>query len=108
MEYSEKVMELMYRAIDEVNLMADAGKAIPRSPDGVLMGASSNVDSLTFVNLAAALEESIEQAYNEKMSLIDLIFSGKKREWTIADLAAAVTRNLNHKLVGQPLAGTGR
>lgn len=54
-----RVTEIIYKAIDEINLLLE-GETIKKSLDGPLFGDSGVLDSLGLINLLIATEERIE------------------------------------------------
>ena len=65
----EKVLEIIYEALDEVN--EDLGKnSTQKSPDTVLLGPASGLDSLKLVNLIVAVEQRVEEEFGAPISAI--------------------------------------
>ena len=52
-------LELVYTAVDQVNSHIVNGPSIVKAPDTLLLDADGGVDSLTLVNLIAALEQLV-------------------------------------------------
>ena len=52
-----KVLELIYEAIDEVNLQLPPGRGMAKSPATVLFGKAAQLDSLGLVNLVDVTEQ---------------------------------------------------
>lgn len=65
----EKVFQIIYRAIDELNQQLPAGQQIPKSPDIILFGSSGTLDSLGLINLIVAIEQDIEEALGVTINL---------------------------------------
>lgn len=61
------VLEIIYEAIDELNLYN--GSFIPKEEHTVLFGVSSEIDSLDFVSLIVDIEKRIEDKYGLVLSL---------------------------------------
>lgn len=69
----EKVVEIVYRAIDSVNEQLPRESWLEKLPDTVLYGNSSKLDSLGFVNLVLAIEESIEDEFDIVVTIADKV-----------------------------------
>jgi acyl carrier protein len=67
----EEILELVYKAIDEVNAHTTDGALIEKGPDVPLLGSDKGVDSLTFVNLVVAIEEQIHKTLKKSVVLVD-------------------------------------
>ncbi len=65
----EKVLSLIYEALDEILEDSDP-KEIKKSPDTVLLGPSSGLDSLKLVNLIVAVEQRVEEEFGFPISAI--------------------------------------
>lgn len=63
--------EIVYEALDEVNEDQVDDAKIPKSLDGLLLSADSNVDSLTLVRLLVTVERLIEERSGKAIVLVD-------------------------------------
>jgi hypothetical protein len=88
---------VLYEAIDEINGTLEPQQAVDRSPETVLFGESSRLDSLAFVNFAVTVEEKISRAYKQTFSLFDLLSAEARGEWTVADLARGIAGELQRR-----------
>lgn len=68
----EKLINTLYKAIDEVNSILEGDK-IRKSMDTFLYGDSGVLDSLGVINLLAATEEQIEKDFGITLLLLDNI-----------------------------------
>ena len=66
-----RVVEAVYRAIDRVNEQLPKESEIAKTPDTVLYSKSGKLDSLGFVNLVLATEESIEEEFGIVVTIAD-------------------------------------
>jgi len=66
---NERIHEVVFRAIDEVNLQFSKEQQIERSLDTVLFGESGNLDSLGLISLLVAVEEEIEKEFHVMVNL---------------------------------------
>lgn len=87
MERDDRVTELIYGAIGQVNATLKPAEALAKSPDTILVGDSSSLGSLAFVTFLAALEESIAKATGREISVADVMFTVERDRWTVASLA---------------------
>jgi len=71
MDFRDRVLESVYRAIREVNDQVMQEDKIEISPDTVLVGSGTNVDSIGLVNLIAMAEKNIEDEFSVTLTLAD-------------------------------------
>jgi len=64
---------LLFEAIDELNEQLPEEQLIIKSPDTVLLGDASNLDSLGLVNLIVLIEQKMEEELGLYVSLADSI-----------------------------------
>jgi acyl carrier protein len=86
-----RLLQLLYEVVDEINQGRAPEVTLGKSPHTVLMGSSGKLDSLGIVNLIVTVEDKVQQTFGRRLNLFDLMFSGNKAEWTIADLAEQLT-----------------
>tara|TARA_Y100000996_G_C22548329_1_gene652719 strand:- start:1322 stop:1633 length:312 start_codon:yes stop_codon:yes gene_type:complete len=70
-EIREKILKIIYEAIDDINNQEDQTEEIVKSEVTVLMGQGSEIDSLGLVNLIVAIEQEIEDAFDISLTLAD-------------------------------------
>lgn len=63
--------EIIFEAIDEINIDQDHSCQIDKYPDTPLLSASSNVDSLVLVRLLVAVERLIEEKTGKSVVVVD-------------------------------------
>ncbi len=95
MQLNEPIIQAIYQAIDEVNGMLGPDEVLERSLDAVLVGESGNLDSLSFLSFAVTVEENIERAFNETISLTEIVASVDDKIWTAGNLATSIEELLN-------------
>jgi hypothetical protein len=66
-----RVMNALLEAVDEVNRQLPRGRRLARSPQAVLLGDASPLDSLALVNFMVAAEEKVEREFGVTLSLVD-------------------------------------
>jgi hypothetical protein len=66
-----RVQDVVFRAIDEVNKQRPAHRHLAKAEHTVLIGPSGGLDSLGLVNLIAVLEQEVETAFHRSINLID-------------------------------------
>ncbi len=71
MERIEVVKKAVFEAIDEVNEMLSEEYKLQKSPDTVLLGESSSLDSVALVSFIVAAEEYINTELGVSISLVD-------------------------------------
>lgn len=97
MTENQKVIQAIFKAIDEVNSALPGDQQLGKSEDEVLYGQSGKLDSLGFVNLIVTIEEEITNAFNVPCTLADEnAFSQKNSPFrTVANLADYIESNLS-------------
>ncbi len=65
------VLELMQRAVDELNEQRPADAQISKTPDTVLFGKGGQLDSLGLVNLTVAIEERLADDLEIDVTIAD-------------------------------------
>ena len=92
-----EVLDLVYSAIDEINALADDEKKIEKSPDAILLGDDSVVDSLAFVNLVVAIENQIRDRTQKSVVLIseDTLADSEDPFRTVGTLTAYIEKLLS-------------
>ena len=66
-----KIVELIYRTIDELNEQREADDQISKTEDTVILGHDSMIDSLGLVNLIVSLEQSVNDEMDVEITLAD-------------------------------------
>ena len=92
MSQDTKVLNLIYDAIDEVNQQLPPGQPLEKSPDTVLFGKSSRLDSLGLVNLVVGIEQRVGDEFGVAVMLAnEKAFSQKSSPFrTVGSLAEYV------------------
>lgn len=65
----DKITQLVFRAIDDINQSLPAEQKVTKSNETILFGKGSNLDSLGLVNLIVATEQIIEEEFGETIVL---------------------------------------
>ena len=65
------VLEAIFRAIDEVNDLFPKKLGLAKSPDTVLFGNSSDLDSMGLVSLIVATEQQLRDRHGLDVTLAD-------------------------------------
>ncbi|HEY0872036.1 MAG TPA: acyl carrier protein [Vicinamibacterales bacterium] len=96
MSSHERVMTIIYRAIDDVNSQLPAGSRLRKEPETVLFGREAGLDSLGLVNLIVGLEKHIEQDLGRTVPLTDpeLLSAAESPFATVESLARHITSRL--------------
>ena len=69
MKAKNKIIEIIYTSIDEINLQSDSN--IPKDINSRLFGQESSLDSLGLVNLIVAIEEAVNEKFDVAISIVD-------------------------------------
>lgn len=87
-----KALEAVYRAIERVNRQRASDRQLARDPSTRLTGPGGQLDSLGLVTFVVALEQEVEEAYGDSITLTDdrLLSDDDGVFATIASLAAYI------------------
>lgn len=66
-----QILQLVYRAVDEMNEQLPPGRPIVKSPETRLYGSQSALDSLGIVNLIVTVEREIDDEFGVALTLAD-------------------------------------
>jgi acyl carrier protein len=91
MDCYEQTLELIYDAIHGVNQTLRPEQILERSPDTIVLGESTKLDSLGLVNLVVSIEENVGRVFNKEISLVDIIGGSTQGHWTVAALAKFIS-----------------
>lgn len=95
MKSYDRVIQLVYEAIADINTTLPPGNALPLAVDTVLTG-GGRLDSLAFLKLAIGIEERIEKVFRRTVSILETALAGDDAETlTVAALADRVARVLD-------------
>ena len=97
MSDDQQILDAIYNAVDEVNLLLPPGKQMLKRPEAALRGDSSPLDSLGLVNLLVAVERQVEGRFGPVITLFD------ERVFSRPDATLKDIRTLG-EYVGQLLA----
>ena len=59
----DKVIKVIYKALDEINEQLPKEKRLTKSPETQIFGNGQGLDSLGFVNFIVAIEQGIEKDF---------------------------------------------
>ncbi len=68
---TQRILNIIYSAVDELNGELSAENKIEKSPSATLFGSKSALDSLGLVSLITMIEERIEQETGQFISIAD-------------------------------------
>lgn len=63
--------QILFEAIDEVNLDQDPLKLIEKKNDVILLGSGSSIDSLALVRLLVEVERLLEESTGKSIAIVD-------------------------------------
>ena len=92
----EQVLQVVYRAIDEINPGLPAERRLKKSASTALFGQAGGLDSLGLVNLIVAVEQAVEDELGASVTLADekAMSQSASPFRTVGTLAAYVWRQL--------------
>lgn len=93
---SDKVVEVVYSALREINEQRSGNEQLALELSTSLLGEASGLDSLTMINLFAAIEDGVEDAFGVYVSVSSEETAGEAgQEWVdVGSLAAFLEARL--------------
>ena len=67
----KKIIEVIYKSINEMNSQLDDKIKLVESTETVLMGSDGKLDSLALVNLIVVIEQNIEDKFDVSITIAD-------------------------------------
>ncbi len=67
----EKIIKVIYDAIEEINDQLPKSRKLEKTPDTILFGTDGKLDSLGLVNLIVAVENIVDEELDETITLAD-------------------------------------
>ena len=67
----DNIYKSIYKSIDEVNSQMSKEEKLIKSPDTVLYGESSSIDSIGLINIIVTVEQNIEDDFEKSITLAD-------------------------------------
>jgi acyl carrier protein len=71
MNIKDKIIEAVFRAVDELNQMLPPDKKVAKSLDVELVGNAGVLDSLALVNFIVEAEQQVEETFGVTLNLAD-------------------------------------
>ena len=102
MTMNERVLQAMFKAMDEVNQVLPKEQRLEKSVDTVVLGNQGTLDSLGLVNLIVAIEQKIEEEFGVTIIMTDekIILEDDRPVKTIGTLAEDISLILAEKTNG--------
>jgi hypothetical protein len=95
----DEIMALLYECIEELNEQFPEEQRLAKSPQTELLGRTSGLDSLGFVNFIALAEEKCEERFNVALMLSDAANEdGEGTLGTLDELAEVIVRAVSRKV----------
>jgi acyl carrier protein len=66
------ILEMLYASLDQLNEQRSPDQQLAKSPETVLLGDGGNLESLDFVNLVVAIEETCQDRLGKTLILTEL------------------------------------
>lgn len=97
---TEKIREIIFESIEEINSQLAKDKQIQKSDDAVLYGQKSVLDSLGLVNLIVDIEQRFQDKTGISINLADEKALSQKNSpyLTVKSLSDYITRILNDNI----------
>ncbi len=102
MTMNERVLQAMFKAMDEVNQVLPKEQRLEKSVDTVVLGNQGTLDSLGLVNLIVAIEQKIEEDFGVTIIMTEekIILEDDRPVKTIGTLAEDIGLILAEKTNG--------
>jgi acyl carrier protein len=71
MKEKEKILNCIYKALDEVNEQLPDDQQLEKTPETVLLGKSGKLESIDLVNILVATEDYLEEEFSMPISITD-------------------------------------
>lgn len=71
MQTFNKIIEVIYNSIEEINYSLPEDNQIKKSLETVLFGRKGNLDSLGLVNLIIEIEREINESFSKNITIAD-------------------------------------
>jgi len=86
----ERILQSLYRAIDEINLQRPRRDHLAKSDDTQL----TNLDSLAFANFVVLVEQEIDREFNASINLLEegSLLDSSQGPQTVGSLAEMIVR----------------
>ncbi|MFP4369560.1 MAG: hypothetical protein ACLFR2_08265 [Candidatus Kapaibacterium sp.] len=68
---NDKIISIIYEAIEEINEELPKNRRVKKEPDTILFGEGGSIDSITLVNLIVTIEGLIEDEFDKSVTLAD-------------------------------------
>lgn len=68
---NERVLQVLYRAVDRVNEQLPEDRPLAKSPQAVLFGKNGRLDSLGLVSFIVEVEQELEDEFGVGITLAD-------------------------------------
>lgn len=94
----ERVVKVIFSAVDQVNLQLSRENQLSKAIDTAIFGAGAKLDSLGFINFIVALEQKIEDEFQETILMDNIEISRKNNPFrSIGALANHISLRLKEK-----------
>jgi len=67
----EKIIQAVYRAVDELNQQLPKGVSVAKSPDSALYGRTGKLESIDVVTLIMEVEDQIKTEFGTSITIAD-------------------------------------
>ena len=67
----ERILQAVYRAVDELNKQLPKGVSVNKEPDAVLYGSTGKLESIDVVTLIMEVEDEIKAQFGTSITIAD-------------------------------------
>lgn len=86
----DQIRQILFQSVESVNQSLIDDKKIPFELSIKIFGSHSQIDSLSFINLIAGVEETLSDFHDTQINLFDSISDVDKSFETLADLLSLI------------------
>jgi len=94
MDINEQILKSIYDVVDQVNKVLSSDMRLEKSPKTVLIGQSSKLDSLGYINFIIAAESQISETFNTIIDLTNQDIALQDDSLSIAALVEYISSHL--------------
>ena len=91
----EKIVQIIYDSVDEVNETLAEEERLNKLPDTLLAGEKGNLDSLGLINFIIEVEGRIQKNLGLNLNLVEALESPEKPMASIYQLAEYIETQIN-------------
>jgi len=81
-----QITKIVFSSIDQINLSLEKANKLEKNLDETIIGESSKIDSIVFLNLILDIESKLLSHFNEELNIFEHLTNDLKENYTLNDL----------------------